>query len=203
MEIDSKLRENTGRGDARRWRREGYIPAILYGGDDAPQGIALEARAIKIMMRDESFFSSVLTLKCGSKNVKALLREVQKHPSRADILHMDFQVVREGVEISASVPIHFVNTDIAPGVKLHQGIFTTVVNEVDIQCLPKDLPEAITINVEHLDVGGNVHLSDVEAPAGVRFTELSRGADPVLALISGAQAEEDDAAADEGDVASE
>lgn len=183
MEIESILREKTGRGDARKLRRNGYVPAILYG-EGENKNIAVEQRAIKIKMKDEAFYSSVLTIHCGKKKVKALLREVQMHPYRSDIMHMDFQSVRDDTEISTSVPIHYINVDICPGVKLHQGIFSTVENQIGIHCLPKDLPESITVDVQSLEIGKSIHLSEVVTPDGVRFDAIGRGEDPVLAVVS-------------------
>ncbi len=183
MEIESIVREKTGRGDSRKLRRAGYVPAVLYG-DGKTQSIAVEERAIKIKMRDDAFYSSVLTIQYGKKKVKALLREVQMHPFRSNILHIDFQSVRDGTEISISVPINYINVDICPGVKLHQGIFSAVENQISIQCLPKDLPESITIDVQNLEIGKGVRLSEVEPPKGVRFDAMVRGEDLVLAVVN-------------------
>lgn len=184
MEIDSIIREDTGRGAAKRMRQSGYVPAILYGDGKVVASLAVEARDIKIKMRDDKFFSTVLTIKHGGRATKALLRDVQMHPHRADILHLDFQSVRDDADITASVPINYINVDICPGVKLHQGIFSTIENQIAIRCLPKDLPESITVDVQNLEIGKSIHISEITAPDGVRFEAISRGEDPVLAVVS-------------------
>jgi large subunit ribosomal protein L25 len=183
MEIESIKREDTGRGGSRRLRRQGYVPAILYG-DGQALAIACEARKIRAGLGEESFRSSILTLVIGEEKFSALLREVQMHPHRAEAIHLDFQIVHENVEISTSVPLHFINIDTAPGVKLYGGLFTTIENQVAIHCLPKDIPEFISVDVGELNIGGSVHLSDIEPPAGVRFDAITRGEDPALAILS-------------------
>ena len=185
-------RDSVGRGAARRLRRAGMVPGVVYGGARKTRSIVVSAKDLAANLKNESFHSSVvsLTRDDSKRPIKALLRAIQMHPTRAEPAHVDFQAVRADREISAAAPLRFINIETAPGVKLRHGIFTTIENEAQIHCLPKDLPEFIEIDVGELDVGKSVHLSEVTPPAGVRFDALGRGQDPALALISARRAEE-------------
>lgn len=184
-------RDPGGRGAARRLRRAGMVPGVVYGGAGKTRAISVAAKDLAANLKNESFHSSVVSLSRESKRpIKALLRAIQMHPTRAEAAHVDFQAVRADREISAAAPLRFVNIETSPGVKLRRGIFTTIENEAQIHCLPKDLPEFIEVDVGELDVGKSVHLSEVTPPPGVRFDAIVRGQDPALALISARQAEE-------------
>lgn len=189
--LQVEKRPDLGRGGARRLRRAGQVPAIIYGDGD-PMAITCSARQTVAHMQDDSFRSSLLVLEVGGKKIKALLREVQMHPFRREILHLDFQAVREDSEIAAQVPLHFINIEDSPGVKLHHGIFTTIENQAALHCLPKDLPESIDVNVGGLEIGKSIHLSDITPPPGVRFDAIVRGEDPALAIISEPRAEKEE-----------
>lgn len=191
-----------GRGAARRLRQAGRIPAVLYGGaggkgrNKNSKLVAGEARAVDCSAREvmqhlhsDSFRSSLLTLQLDGKNIHALVREVQMHPVRREVVHIDFWEVRADTEIAASVPLHFINVEDCPGVKLHHGIFTTVENQVAVHCLPKDLPTHIEVDAGALEIGKNIHLGDVPPPKGVRYDAEGRGENPVLAILTEAKEE--------------
>ncbi len=186
--IEAAIREREGRGGARALRRAGRVPGVMYGGG-APVSFSCAARDLSARLLDESFHSSVVSLRLEGKTHRALLREVQRDPVRRDILHVDFQAVREDREIAAQVPLHFINTESAPGVKLQHGIFTAVENQVAVHCLPQDLPEYIEVDAGALEIGKSIHLSEIAQPPGARFDETARGNDPVLAAIVSVAAE--------------
>lgn len=196
--LNVQSRDKIGRGEARRLRRAGRVPAIVYGGA-SPQAVDCETREIMAHMQNDSFHSTLLNLRLNGKEIKALVREIQMHPYRREIIHIDFQTVRADSEIAAAVPIHFINVEDSPGVKLHHGIFTAVENQVAVHCLPKDLPPHITIDVGNLEIGKNIHLSEVPPPAGVRYDAATRGDDPVLAIISEPRVEPEETPADATD----
>ncbi len=188
--VAATIRKNSGRGSARENRRNGMVPAIIYGACE-PLSVACSARELAVRLRDEAFRSTLLTLDVEGRKIPALLREVQMHPYKREIIHIDFQAVSADSEVAANVPLHFIGVEDSPGVKLHRAIFTSVENQVAIHCLPKDLPEFINIDSSDLDIGKSIHLSEIAAPQGVRFDAIVRGEDPVLAVMSGQTAEEE------------
>lgn len=190
MTVTAKRRAEVGRGDTQRLRREGMVPAIIYGGEGVPIPISCEAREIAVRMKDESFHSTLIDLDVEGEKIQALVRAVQMHPYKQQVLHMDFQAVRADSEIATQVPLHYINVEESPGVKLRHGIFTSVENQVAVHCLPKDLPEFINVDIADLDIGKSVHLSDLTPPAGVTFDAIVRGNDPALATISEPKGEE-------------
>jgi large subunit ribosomal protein L25 len=180
FEFTAFPRTQEGRGASRRMRRAGKAPGIVYGGAGAPQPIELDHNALFHALRQEAFHASILTMKLDGGATKVLLRDVQMHPFRNEILHVDFQRVDESRKIHMKVPLHFVHGEISPAVKLSGAIVSHVTNELDISCLPKDLPGFIEVDLSALDVGKSIHVSDLKLPAGVAV--VTRGkADPVVA----------------------
>jgi len=183
--LEAELREDEGKGASRRLRHQGKVPAILYGGDRKPRSITLDANELTKQARNEAFFSQVLTIKVNDIQQSAIVKDMQVHPAKARVLHVDFQRVMDDVEIRMSVPLHFINEDAAPGVKLHGGVVSHLKNEVEIACLPKDLPEYLEVDLTGLEMDSIVHLSDVKLPDGVVMPELAQGAEydqPVLSI---------------------
>jgi large subunit ribosomal protein L25 len=161
-------------------RRAGKAPGIVYGGATAPEPIELDHNALFHALRSEAFHASILTMKLGGAATKVLLRDVQMHPFRNEILHVDFQRVDENRKIHIKVPLHFTNGEISPAVKVSGAIVSHVLTELDITCLPKDLPEYIEVDLSTLDVGNSVHVSALKLPPGVAV--VTRGKlDPVVA----------------------
>lgn len=201
-------RKDLGKGASRRLRHQKKVPAIIYGGTKAqkPMAITLEADAIKKCVQHEGFFAHVLTLKIGSKSQQALLMDLQRHPSRGWVTHMDFQRVSKSTVVHKRVPIHFLNEETCPGVKAG-GLIQHTQSDVEITCKASDLPEYIEVDMSGLEVGDVVHLSDLKLPKGVKSVELSHGEDhdaPVCSILGAAKQEDDSAEADEaGEVEAE
>lgn len=172
--LDAEVRADLGKGASRRLRHADKVPAILYGGEEAPVSLTLEHNKVIQAADFEAFYSHVLTLNIGGKKVEALLKDVQRHPFKPKITHLDFQRVIAGQEVHTSVPIHFVNEAKCQAVK-DGGIAEHHVTEVEITCLPKDLPEFIEVDMNGIEMGQTLHLSDITLPAGVSSVELAKG----------------------------
>lgn len=180
-------RVEQGTGASRRLRRAGQLPGIVYGGDKAPQPILLDHNELFHMLRNEKFHSSVLAIDVEGAKETVVLRSTQWHPFKQQVLHLDFQRVDATHKIHLKVPLHFVNADIAPGVKLEGGMVSHPVNELEVQCLPGNLPEFIEVDLQSLNVGQSLHASQLKLPEGVELI-----GDPVVASIvktRGAEAE--------------
>ena len=191
IEFNAKPRELQGTGASRRLRSAGRVPGIVYGGAAAPQSIDIDHNEIFQHLRKEAFYSSVLTMNLDGKKEMCLLRDVQRHPFRQLILHVDFQRIDAAHTIHQKVPLHFVNADIAPGVKISGGMVQHVMTDLDVRCLPKDLPGFIEVDLKDLTGGHSMHVSELKLPAGVEAV-LHKGEDPVVAtvVIRGGPAEE-------------
>jgi len=196
-EIKVQRREDEGKGASRRLRHAGLIPAIVYGGETKPVSIQLNHEEIWLAQQNEWFYSSILDLSLNGEVQKVLLRDLQRHPYKQLIMHIDFQRVNENEKLHASVPLHFVNEDKSPAGKSAEVVVTHELNEVQVSCLPKDLPEFIEVDLSSLEVGNVVHLSDIKLPAGVELPELKQGKEHDVAVVIAKHGREDAAAADE------
>lgn len=198
IEIKATKREGKGTGASRRLRRAGSVPGVVYGADKDAVSVEFEHKALFMQFRHEAFHASILTLDLDGKKESVLLRDYQMHPVRNTIQHIDFQRVSTTEKIHVKVPLHFVNAEIAPGVKIGGGIVAHILTEADVSCLAKDLPEFIEVDLANLEIGHSIHLSEIKVPAGVEFTQLSHGNDAAVASIAktrgGAAAEETPAA---------
>ncbi len=180
IEFTAFPRETEGRGASRRLRRSGRAPAIVYGGTNEPEPIELDHNALFHALKKESFHSSILTMKLGQASQRVLLRDVQMHPFKNEILHVDFQRVDENRKIHMKVPLHFTNSELSPAVKTTDAIISHVMTELDVACLPKDLPGFVEVDLSQLAVGQSIHVTDLKLPDGV--TAVTRpGASPVVA----------------------
>jgi large subunit ribosomal protein L25 len=190
IEFTAFARATEGRGASRRMRRAGKAPGIVYGGVAKPMPIELDHNALFHALRNEAFHSSILTMKLDGAATKVLLRDVQMHPFRNEILHVDFQRVDESRKIHMKVPLHFVNGENSPAVKVSSAIISHVISDLDVSCLPKDLPEFIEVDLSTLDVGHSVHVSALKLPAGVSLVAHGK-LDPVVAtaIVPRAQVE--------------
>ncbi|BCX88790.1 large subunit ribosomal protein L25 [Methylomarinovum tepidoasis] len=184
FEFEAEVRSETGTRVARRLRRELKIPAVLYGGEEQPLPLVLSKPQVDKNLEQEAVYSHILTLKIpGQAPVQAILKEVQRHPSKEAVLHLDFQRVYADEEIRVHVPLHFVNEDTSVGVK-KGGIVNHHMVEVEIACLPGQLPEFIEVDLANLDVGESIHLSELKLPEGAKVVELLHGADaPVVTIL--------------------
>ena len=194
--ISATSRKDEGKGASRRLRHAGLIPAVIYGGEAAPQSIQLEHEKTWLASQHEWFYSSILDLNVDGKVQKALLRDIQRHPYKQVIMHIDFQRVDENKALRTAVPLHFANEDKSPAGKSAEVVVTHELNEVVVECLPKDLPEFIELDLSTLDVGQIVHLSDLKLPAGVSIPELKLGKEHDLAVVIAKHGKEEAAAAD-------
>ena len=176
-------RAEQGTGASRRLRRTGRVPGILYGGGVAAERIAVDHNEVYHLLKQESFHSSVLAMEIDGTKQAAILRDVQVHPYKIQVLHLDFQRVDATHKIHVKVPLHYKNADLSPGVKLQGGIASHIMNELDISCLPADLPEFIEVDLAHLTAGHSMHVSQIAMPKGVEPV-LHKGEDPVIAAIT-------------------
>ena len=195
-------REDAGKGASRRLRREqGLLPAIVYGGDKAPANITLEHKELIKHLENEAFYSHVITLKVDGEDESVILKDLQRHPAKALVLHADFLRVSEKSKITVNVPLHFINEATSKGVKQSGGIVAHTMTEVEVSCLPSALPEFIEVDLANVDVGETVHISDLKLPAGVSSVALAQGADHDLpvASINKPKGSSDDAAESESE----
>jgi large subunit ribosomal protein L25 len=183
IEVAATSRTLQGTGASRRMRRAGRVPGILYGGKQQAQTIELDHNTLYHLLKLEAFHASILNMNLDGKKQQVLLREVHMHPFKMQVMHVDFQRVAKDKKIHTRVPLHFLNADIAPGVKVGGGIVSHVMNEVEISCLPADLPEFIEVDLKDLALGHSVHLSELKFPKGAESTALVRGNDAVVATV--------------------
>lgn len=168
FDVVAELRNATGTSASRRFRREGKIPAVLYGANKESTPLLVNANEITKQLDHEAFFSHILNVKVGSEDTQAVLRGLQRDPASSKITHLDFLRVSSTEEIQMNVPLHFINEDKCPG-KKNGGIVSHLMNDVEISCLPKDLPEYIEVDIRGLDIGDSLHLSEIKLPEGVKF----------------------------------
>lgn len=169
FELFAENRSDQGKGASRRLRRTGKVPAILYGGHRDPRAIALDHNALVHNLENDAFFSSILTLTVEDKSQPCILKDVQRHPFKNIIMHVDLQRIVEDEEIRVTVPFHFLGEDIAPGVKAG-GVVSRVMNELEVTCLPKFLPEFIEVDMSGLELDANITLDEVKLPEGVSIS---------------------------------
>ena len=196
FEINANPRKVQGTGASRRLRRAGRVPGIVYGGDQGAVNIELDHRELYQQLINEKFHASILTLKLAGGAEQVLLRAFNMHPFKAQVQHVDFQRVSKDKKIHMKVPLHFINAEKSPGVKEHAGVVSHVLNELDITCLPDDLPEFVEVHLIDLTVGKSVHARDLVLPKGVEST-LHKGENPVVAtcILPALITEEEEAAA--------
>jgi large subunit ribosomal protein L25 len=183
FEIVAEDREGSGRAASRQLRRLGRVPAIIYGGGKGPSSITLDRNSLVHQMALEAFYTSILNVKVGTRTQPVVVKEVQRHPAHMTVLHLDFQRIVEDEEITITVPIHCLGEEVAVGVRQQGGVIEHVVTDVEISCLPANLPEFLEIDVSELELNELLHLSDIKYPEGVTSTLLAHGHDsPVVAI---------------------
>ena len=181
MKFNATERSVQGTSASRRLRRAGRVPAIVYGGTAQPLSVELDHNEIYHALRKESFHASILTMDLGSKSEQVLLRSVQWHPYKQQVLHVDFQRVDASQTLHTKVPLHFVNADQSPAVKLSGAIVTHLLTELEVTCLPSNLPQYIEVNLGNMLGGSILHLSDISLPVGVTYVPHGADANPALA----------------------
>ena len=180
--IKAEPRKLQGSGASRRLRRTEKVPGILYGGGKDATPIELDHKDLLLKLRQEAFHASILDMEVGSEKAQVLLRDYQMHPVKPRVLHVDFQRVAADKKIHMKVPLHFINGENSPGVKVAGGLIQHVINELEVRCLPKDLPEFITVDLANLQAGHSLHLSALQLPAGVEAI-VPKGEDPTVATV--------------------
>jgi len=198
FELNCTVRTDLGKGASRRLRRlDNNIPAVLYGGGEEPVSLTIAHKDIKKATENEAFFAHIITLNIEKKKQKAVIKALQRHPAKDILMHADFQRVSDKVEITVNVPVHFLNEDKCKGVKLGGGSILKTLNEIEIICFPKDLPEYIEVDMIDLDIGEAIHLSDITLPEGVTSVSLAHGdedSDLSVATVQAPRAEVEEAA---------
>jgi len=184
-----------GKGASRRLRRSGKVPAILYGGRSEPRRLTLDHQNLLTLLINEKFFSSILSLSVNGEKQAAILKDVQRHPAKNQILHLDLQRVLDAEQIRMTIPLHFKGAAVAPGVKTQGGIVSHLLNHVEVLCLPKDLPESLEIDMSEMQLNDMKRLSDIPLPAGVELALLAHGRDEAVVSIHHPRAEEAEAPA--------
>jgi ribosomal protein L25, Ctc-form len=200
--LEASLRNDLGKGASRRLRREGKVPAVLYGGHKDAASVTMDHNDLFHHLENEAFYSHILTIKVDGKTEQAVLKDLQRHPVKPIIMHVDFQRVSASEKIRMHVPLHFVGGDAAPGVKIGGGIVTHNMNEVEVSCLPKDLPEFIEVDLSNCALNHSIHMSELKLGAGVELVELAHGHDLPVGGVHATRAtvsEEGGAAAAEGE----
>ncbi|HTX23939.1 MAG TPA: 50S ribosomal protein L25/general stress protein Ctc [Steroidobacteraceae bacterium] len=187
-------REKQGKGASRRLRHSGKVPAILYGGGQPPQALVLDQQNLLTMIGSEKFYSSIVQLKIENQSQEAIVKDVQMHPARNVVVHVDLQRVVETEKIRIRLPIHFRNEGVAPGVKTQGGIVSHLLTDVEVACLPKDLPEFLEVDLAEMNLNETKFLADIPLPTGVVIADLAHAKNQPVVSIHSPRAEEPEAA---------
>ena len=183
--INARSREDTGKGASRRLRRQsGEVPAIIYGGKKHAEKISILHKDITKALESEAVYSSIISLSIDGKAEDTIIKDIQRHPAKQVILHLDFLRVSKTTKLQTRVPLNFLNEDICVGVKMGGGLIAHTMTDIEVSCLPKDLPESIDVDMEQIDIGQIVHLSDIKMPSGVESVSLSQGAEYDLTVAT-------------------
>lgn len=201
--VIATVRSEQGSSASRRLRRAGRVPAVVYGVGTQAASIELDHNSIYHALRKEEFHSSILDLDVAGSVEKVLLRAVQWHPYKQQVLHVDFQRVNEKQAIHVKVPLHFINADVSPAVKVGSAIVNHVMNELDITVLPADLPQFIEVDLTNLELGQSIHISELVLPKGVTVTNHGNEEDPAVVTALAPLVTAEDEAADAADAAGE
>lgn len=203
--IKAELRDVQGTSASRRLRHAGKVPAILYGAGKDTAMLNLSHNSLYHNLEDESFHSSILTVEIDGKKEKAILRDVQMHAFKQLIMHIDLQRISAKDKIHMNVPLHFSGGEEAPGVKVEAGIVSHIITELDIVCLPADLPEFLAIDISALNLGDSIHISDIKLPDGVESSNLAHGDDLAVVTIMAVRgtAEDDEVVSEDDEAATD
>lgn len=191
--LEASLRDVYGKANSRRMRHQGMVPAVIYGVGKDPVSLTLEHNKVIKALENEAFYSQVLELNIAGKTEKVVLKDIQRHVYKPLVLHVDFLRVDAKSKLTMAVPLHFINEDIAHGVKMSNGVVTHQMTEVEVSCLPADLPEYLEIDIEKLELDQTLHLTDIKIPKGVELTALSQGEghdNAVVGIVAQKQVEE-------------
>ncbi len=203
IKIPASLRELRGKGASRRLRHQGLVPGILYGGDRDPVSLQISSQFLSHAVQNDAFYTSILEIAVDDgRTQKVIVRDLQRHPANSDVMHVDFLRISDTEKLNILLPIHFLNEENSPAGKKSGVVISHLQTEVEISCLPKDLPESLDLDLADLDVGDSVSLSDITLPAGLEIVALAHGEDAVVvnaAHVAVEAAPTDEGAADEGE----
>ena len=179
----AEMRDDQGKGASRRLRRQGKVPAIIYGAGREPRSLMFDHNKVLQQLEDPSFYSSILNIKVGDKSRAAIVKDIQRHPAKQRILHIDLQRIVEDEKIKMQIPIHYLGEEEAVGVKLGGGTVSKLMTELEISCLPKDLPEFLEVDISELELDQMLNVSDIKLPEGTEITELLIEQNPAIVSI--------------------
>ena len=184
FDLIAEQREDQGKGASRRLRHQGKVPAIIYGAGRPPRSLTFDHNKVLQQLENESFYSSILNIKVGDKSQAAIVKDIQRHPSKRQILHMDMQRIVADEKIRMNVPIHYLNAENAVGVKTGGGTVSQLITDIEVSCLPKDLPEYFEVDIENLELNEMLHISDIKLPDGVEIPQLAQGPENDHPIVS-------------------
>ena len=179
----AEMRDDQGKGASRRLRRQGKVPAIIYGAGREPRSLMFDHNKVLQQLEDPSFYSSILNIKVGEKSRAAIVKDIQRHPAKQRILHIDLQRIVEDEKIKMQIPIHYLGEEEAVGVKLGGGTVSKLMTELEISCLPKDLPEFLEVDISELELDQMLNVSDIKLPEGTEFSDLIIEQNPAIVSI--------------------
>jgi len=197
FEISAEPRNDQGKGASRRLRHSGKVPAILYGAHAEPTRLALEHHKILALSADEKFYSTIISVSVGGATQPAIVKDVQMHPARAAVMHVDLQRVMENEKIRLHLPIHFKGAAGSPGVKTQGGVVSHHMADLEVICLPKDLPEFIELDLSNMNLNDSLFVADIKVPEGVTVSALAHGANPPVVSIHAPRVAEPEAVVEE------
>lgn len=179
----AEMRDDQGKGASRRLRRQGKVPAVIYGAGRDPRNLMFDHNKVLRQLEDPSFYSSILNVKVGEKSRAAIVKDIQRHPSKKQIIHIDLQRIVEDEQIKMQIPIHYLGEEDAVGVKIGGGTVTKIMTELEISCLPKDLPEFLEVDISDLELDQMLNVSDISLPEGVEISDIIKEQDQAIVSI--------------------
>lgn len=179
----AEMRDDQGKGASRRLRRQGMVPAVIYGAGRDPRNLMFDHNKVLRQLEDPSFYSSILNVKVGEKSRAAIVKDIQRHPSKKQIIHIDLQRIVEDEQIKMQIPIHYLGEEDAVGVKIGGGTVTKIMTELEISCLPKDLPEFLEVDISELELDQMLNVSDISLPKGVEISDIIKEQDQAIVSI--------------------
>lgn len=183
--LTAKSRDTVGKGASRRLRRLAeQVPAIIYGGKKSPQNVSITHKDFVKALENEGFYSQIIQLTTDGSSEDVILKDIQRHPAKPVILHADFLRIDKTQKLNVRVPLHFINEDTSVGVKMQGGIVSHIMTELEVNCLPADLPEFIEVDMAEVEVDSTVHISDLSLPKGVESVALAQGSDHDLSVAA-------------------
>ena len=184
FDLIAEPRSDQGKGASRRLRHQGKVPAIIYGAGRPPRSLIFDHNKVIRQLENQSFYSSILNIQVNEKSQAAIVKDIQRHPAKLQILHMDFQRIVEDEQIRMNVPIHYVNAEEAIGVKQEGGSVSQLITDIEVTCLPKDLPEYFEVDIENLGLNEMLYISDIKLPEGVEIPQLAQGPEQNRPIVS-------------------